>query len=136
MRRYSFLTKADNYEALNRLRDAFLAAKDGNEVNQIINGLLTEDEKIRIGRRIIISQALNANNTYQEIISVSNVGRTTVNWVARQMVLFPICFKLLLKRYYIVQKKYEHKRMREVTLSPLPDRRREYSGIKRSDIKR
>ena len=40
MRRYGFLTKTDTYEALNRLRDAFLAAKDGNEVNEIINGIL------------------------------------------------------------------------------------------------
>ena len=53
MKRYTFLTKDDTYEALMRLRDAFLAAKNGKEVGEIINGLLSEDEKIKIGRRII-----------------------------------------------------------------------------------
>lgn len=43
MRRYKFLKKEDIYQAFNRLRDAFLSAKDGNEVEEIINGLLTRD---------------------------------------------------------------------------------------------
>ena len=56
MRRYKFLQKEDLFEALNRLRDAFLAAKDGNEVEEIINGLLTQDEKLKIGRRILVAE--------------------------------------------------------------------------------
>ena len=52
MRRYVFLREKDIFEALNKVRDAFLAAKDGNEVNKIIDGLLTYDEKLKICRKL------------------------------------------------------------------------------------
>jgi uncharacterized protein YerC len=136
VRRYGFLTKTDTYEALNRLRDAFLAAKDGNEVNEIINGILTEDEKIKIGRRIQIAESISGEYKYREISKLSSVGYTTILWVSKQVVNYPICFKLLLKRRNKIEKDYHAKKYREVSLSPLPNRRREYSGIKRSDIKR
>ncbi len=136
MRRYGFLASSDISEALNRLRDAFLAAKDGNEVTEIINGLLTEDEKIRIGRRILIAEALRSEGKYKEIVQISNVGYSTIAWVAKQIVSFPKCFQLVSIRGRKVEKEYRSKRFREVSLSPLPNRRKEYSGIKRSDIKR
>jgi len=136
MRRYNFLTNSDIYEALNRLRDAFLAAKDGNEVTEIINGLLTEDEKIRIGRRILIAEALKNEGKYKEIVQISNVGYSTIAWVAKQIISFPKCFQLVSIRGQKVEKEYKSKKIREVSLSPLPNRRKEYSGIKRSDIKR
>lgn len=41
MRRYGFLQKSDVFEALNKVRDALLAAKDGNDVEQIMNGVLS-----------------------------------------------------------------------------------------------
>lgn len=136
MRRYEFLTKSDTYAALNRLRDAFLAAKDGNEVNEIINGLLTEDEKIKIGRRIQIAEALSGEYKYREISQISNVGYTTILWVSKQVANFPICYKLLFRRRTKTESEYQSKKFKEVSLSPLPNRRKEYSGIKRSDIKR
>ena len=46
MRRYRFLEKEEIFDALNKLRNAFLAARDGDEVEEIINGLLTFDEKM------------------------------------------------------------------------------------------
>ena len=55
MRRYKFLDKDSVFSALNRLRASFLAAKDGNDVEEIINALFTVDEKLRIGRRIQIA---------------------------------------------------------------------------------
>ncbi len=78
MRRYGFLTTSDTYEALNRLRDAFLAAKDGREVTEIINGLLTEDEKLKMGRRILVADALRNEGKYKEIVQISNVGYSTI----------------------------------------------------------
>ena len=136
MRRYGFLAQNDIYEALNKLRDAFLAAKDGNEVTEIINGLLTDDEKIRIGRRILIAEALKYDGKFKEIVQISNVGYSTISWVSKQIVSFPKCFELVLKRGKKLEKEYQSKKFREVSLSPLPNRRKEYSGIKRSDIKR
>lgn len=114
MRRYGFLTKNDTYEALNRLRDAFLAAKDGNEVNELVNGLLTPDEKIRIGRRILIAEALQADEKYKEISQISNVGYSTILWVSRQLINFPLCFQLLSKRKQYLDRKFHEKKYRKV----------------------
>ena len=136
MRRYGFLTKADTYEALNRLRDAFLAAKDGTEVNEIISGILTPDEKIRIGRRILIAEALKADEKYKEISQISNVGYSTILWVSRQLVNFPICFELIFKRRKKLDKEYHGKQYKKVGGSQLVFKKKIYTGIKRSDIKR
>lgn len=136
MRRYGFLTKADTYEALNRLRDAFLAAKDGSEVNEIISGILTPDEKIRIGRRILIAEALKADGKYREISQISNVGYSTILWVSRQLVNFPVCFELLFRRRVKLQREYRAKKFTKVGGSQLVFKKKIYTGIKRSDIKR
>lgn len=136
MRRYGFITKNDYFEALNRLRDAFLAAKDGSEVNEIINGILTDDEKIKIGRRILVARALKNDNTYSDITSLSNVGRTTITWVAKQLRSYPKCFELIFKRSVKLEKEYERKKYRLVGGSQLVFKKREYTGIKRKDIKR
>lgn len=136
MRRYGFLTKNDTYEALNRLRDAFLAAKDGNEVNEIISGILTPDEKIRIGRRILIAEALKADEKYKEISQISNVGYSTILWVSRQLVSFPVCFELLFKRRRKLNSEYKAKKYKKVGGSQLIFKKEEYTGIKRSDVKR
>lgn len=136
MRRYGFLTPSDTYEALNSLRDAFLAAKNGKEVNEIINGLLTQDEKIRIGRRILIAEALSRNGKFREIVQLSNVGYATIAWVSKQLATFPLCFDLLFKRKRKLEKEYKTKKYREVGGSLLVHKRKEYTGLKRSDIKR
>ena len=136
MRRYGFLTKKDTYEALNSLRDAFLAAKDGNEVNEIMNGILTEDERIKIGRRILIAEALTYEWTYKELTNMSNVGRSTIVWVAKQVASYPLCFKLLFKRHQKLEAEYQKKKYRKVGGSQLVFKKSEYTGLKRSDIKR
>lgn len=48
-RRYQRLKKEEIYEAFNRLHDAFSTARDGSEVDIITDGLLTNDEKLKIG---------------------------------------------------------------------------------------
>ena len=121
---------------MNSLRDAFLAAKDGNEVNEIINGLLTEDEKIRIGRRILIAEALSRNGKFREIVQLSNVGYATIAWVSKQHANFPLCFDLLFKRKRKLEKEYKAKKYKEVGSSLLVYKKKEYTGLKRSDIKR
>jgi len=136
MSRYSFLGNDEIYEALNRLRDAFLAANDGNEVTEIMNGLLTDDEKIRIGRRIIIADALRNDHKYKSIVSISNTGYTTVAWVAKQINAFPKCFELILKRRRKMEKEYRKKQYKKQGGSLLIFKKRVYSGAKRSDIKR
>lgn len=136
MRRYKFLTNSDVYEALNRLRDAFLAAKDGKEVTEIMNGLLTDDERIKIGRRILIADALKNEDKYREIVGLSNVGYSTIAWVTKQISAFPKCFELILKRRIKMEKEYQSRRTKSVGGSQLVFKKKVYTGIRRSDIKR
>ncbi len=135
MRRYYFLSKDEVYDALNRLRDAFLAAKDGNDVNEIINGLLTHDEKMKIGRRIIISEHLD-DFTTRELADITHVGNSTIIVVAKSMSKHPKCFELISKRRRKLEKDYESKKYISRGGSTLVFKKKEYTGIKRADIKR
>lgn len=135
MRRYHFLSTEDVYEALNQLRSAFLAAKNGEEVNEIINGLFTHDEKMKIGRRIIIASLLDYS-TVTDIVSISHVGRTTISLVSKLKDDNPKCFQLIGNRKKHAQKVYEDKKYRKVGGSTLIFKRNEYTGFKRKDVKR
>src|SRR3989304_4344314 len=113
MRRYKRLDKRDILEALNELRNAFLAAKDGNEVDKIMDGLLTHDEKLRIGRRILIAGWLTSGFGIEEIVRQLKVGKNTVMHVSRR-----------LEKYRLVGG------------SQLVFKRKEYTGFKRKDVKK
>lgn len=136
MRRYRFLTKESVYEALNRLRDAFLAAKDGNEVNEIINGLLTSDERLKIGRRILIAEYIKEGLSIQVIATGLKVGKNTVLSVMRNLEEHPTSFELINKRGEKVEKEYKNKKYRFIGGSTLVFKKGEYTGVKRKDIKR
>lgn len=136
MRRYQFLSKENIYEALNRLRDAFLAAKDGNEVNQIINGLLTHDEKVKIGRRIIIAEWIESGMTIEEIARNLKVGKSTILSVMRNLDLDATFYKLIKTRTKKVTKEYADKKFKEVGGATLIFKKKQYTGFKRKDVSR
>lgn len=136
MRRYSFLTKDNIYEAINRLRDAFLAAHNGSDVEKIINAILTEDEKLRIGRRIIIAELLKSNLTIEEIVNLLKVGNNTVMAVARSLEAHGRGFKLLEQRRKRVENEYQHKKYQFVGGSTKIFKEKVYTGFKRKDVKR
>ena len=136
MRRYKFLKREDVYEALNRARDAFLAARDGNEVEQIIKGLLTYDERLKIGRRILIFEYLNSGFTIDQIARELKVGKTTVIAVLKNSEEFPMCYELLNKRRTKVSSDYSDKKYKLTGGSTLVFKKKEYTGFKRKDVKR
>ncbi len=137
MRRYKRLTKEDTYEALNKVRDAFLAAKDGDEVNEIINSILTTEEKLKIGRRVLIAEYLKIGSlTLDEICLMLKVGRSTLQFVSRRRSLHPRGFDLIGARSKRVENEYQKKKLREVGGSRLVFKRKEYTGFKRKDVKR
>lgn len=136
MKRYHFLTEKDVYEALNKLKDAFLAAKDGNEVNEIINGLLTHDEKMKLGRRIIIAEALLNDMGFRDLIQIERVGATTITSVLKMLDAHPKCFELINMRQKKLEKEYESKKYKSVGGSKLVFKKKILTGFKRSDIKR
>ncbi len=53
-------------------------AKNRNEVKSFINDLLTESEKIMLGRRIVIAKKLMARQSYENIVQELGVGLDTV----------------------------------------------------------
>lgn len=137
MRRYKRLTKEDIYEALNKIRDAFLAAKDGNEVDEIINSIMTTEEKLKIGRRVLVAEYLKVDSlTIDEIRAILKVGYSTIQFVARRRARYPLGFQLIEKRSKRVEKEYREKKYRKIGGSNLIFKKREYTGITQKDIKR
>lgn len=136
MRRYKFLPQAQVFEALNKLRAAFLAAKNGSEVEEIINGLLTYDEKMKIGRRIIASQLLSAGLTYEQITKSCKLGKQTVHDIDRRMGRYPKCFELINEREEKVNNEYHERAYRETKNTLNWKKYIEYTGFKRKDVQR
>lgn len=136
MRRYKFLSKDDIYESINRLRDAFLAAKDGIEVEDIINGILTHDEKLKIGRRIIIAEYLNSGVSLAEIANRLKVGKNTIVSVMKNLDKYPNSFYLIGKRKKKVENTYDNKKYRLIGGSKLIFKKKEYTGFKRKNVER
>lgn len=136
MRRYKFLQEKQVFEAFNKVRDAFLAAKDGNEVDKVINGLLTHDEKLKIGRRILIAQLLLSNTSINEIIRILKVGRNTVMHVSRRLEKYEDCFALIENRSEKVEKTYNSRRYRTEGGSKKIFKTKIYTGFRKTDVKR
>lgn len=97
-RRYKFLNKDSTYKALNKLRTAFLAAKNSKDVDKIIMGVLTNDERMKIGRRIQVAQLLVKGKTHREIMDTLKVGSTTIMHVERKLDTYIECFELIFTR--------------------------------------
>lgn len=136
MRRYHYLTKHDIFAAVNKLRDALLAAKDGNEVDELLEGLFTSEERLQIGRRILIGERLLRGETFADIVDMLHVGKTTVGAVYSKLQSNPKCFELIYKRSLKVEKEYNSKKYKLVGGSQLVFKKKVYTGITRKDIKR
>jgi uncharacterized protein YerC len=136
VKRYGFLDQRSVYEALNMLRHAFLAAKDGKEVDKIIRAVLTFDERMRLGRRIQIAQRLRDGETFNQIVNILKVGNNTIHEVSRLMEENPEGYELINRREIKVEKTYRDKAYSEVGGSKLWFKPKVYSGFKRSDVKR
>lgn len=136
MRRYQHLTKEDIYKALNSLRDAFLAAKNGEEVTEIMNSLMTQEEQLKMGRRILIASHLQADITQKEIGAILKVAQATISGVQKHLNSYPEGFKLISDRKKYVEEQYQQKKFRYKGGSKLIIKQKEYSGVKRKDIKR
>lgn len=136
MRRYKFLQKEEVYEALNKVRNALLAAKDGKDVEEIMKGILTFDERMKIGRRILIAEYLIAGFPFHEITRQLKVGKTTIGFVSKKLDDYRKCFELISSRNSKVEKEFYKKVYVERGGSKMVFKRKEYTGFKRKDVKR
>lgn len=136
MRRYRFLNKDSVYNALNKLRAAFLAAKNGEEVEEITKGILTHDERMKIGRRIQIAQMIKSGLTYREIKKELKVGINTIMLADRKIQQNPKCFDLIINREEKVEKEFQNKAFRKVGGAKMIFKKQEYTGFKRKNVNR
>lgn len=136
MRRYKFLQQEDIFAALDKLRDAFLAARNGTEVEEIINGLLTHDEKLKIGRRILVAEYLDNGVKFEEIVRDLKVGRNTIVTVTKSLEEYSDFLPLIMQRAQKVEKEYQKKKYRSTGGSQLVKKKKNYTGFKRKDVLR
>ncbi|PIR78745.1 MAG: hypothetical protein COU26_04890 [Candidatus Levybacteria bacterium CG10_big_fil_rev_8_21_14_0_10_36_30] len=133
--RYKFLTEKDEYEIFNLVRNAFLSAHNGRDVEKIINALLTTDERIKIGRRIKIAEMMILGTTGEDIMGTLHVGRNSVTLVSKHLDRYQEGFELILKRQKKVEKAYKEKAHRLSGGSRLILKKKRYTGFKRKDVK-
>lgn len=135
-RRYLFLTKSSIKNCLTFLQDAFLAAKDGHQVDAIMNFILTDDEKTRIARRIQIASLLVKGFKYDEIRSELRVSPRTISIVDKNLNLYVGGFELINSRRKKTEKNYESKKNRIRGSSLQIKKWKEKTEFKREDVKR
>ena len=122
--------------ALNRVRDAFLAADDGEEVEEVMSALLTFDERMKVGRRVQIAEMIEAGYTQEEIVRDMKVGKTTVALVSRLLEAHPKGYAFVVRRRKKVEEEYSKNKQKSVGGSELIFKKKEYTGFRRKDVKR
>jgi|SRR3989344_1598391 len=77
------LSKKDRIETLDALYTAAASMHGRDAVKLFLRDLLTEDERIMLGRRILIAQRLLGGHTYDVISDAMHVGHDTIRRVDR-----------------------------------------------------
>jgi len=75
--------KEDKIKYLDALYTSVSLIKGREEVKNFLRDLLTESERIMLGRRIIIAQKLLKEESYEQIAGDLRVGTDTINRVHR-----------------------------------------------------
>lgn len=119
-----------------QLRDAFLAAKDGEEVEEIIKGILTHDEKLKIGRRILIAEYLIDGMNFYEISRLLKVGKNTIASVSKSLGQNQNWFQLIQKRSKKVESEYAKRRYETLGGSTLVFKKKQYTGFTKKKVAR
>lgn len=83
------LTKKEKMETLDALYTAMSAIKGRDAVKLFLRDLLTESERIMLGRRILIARELLSGACYEDISHSMKVGHDTIwrvqRWLSDQM---------------------------------------------------
>ncbi|MCD5382454.1 MAG: Trp family transcriptional regulator [Candidatus Pacebacteria bacterium] len=77
------LTKKQKDRIFTALETAAGTVKSSTGSKKLIEDLLTESEKIMIGRRILIARELIAGSTYDAIVDEYGVGKDTITRIAQ-----------------------------------------------------
>jgi len=77
------LNENDRMVILDALYTAAGTVRGRDDAKKLLRGLLTESERIMLGRRILIARELLFGATYDEIVEKYNVGKDTVLRIVR-----------------------------------------------------
>ena len=77
------LAKEDRIETLDALYTAAGTVRGRDAMKLFLRDLLTESERIMLGRRILIARHLIATKTYEEIVEKMHVAPNTIRRVDR-----------------------------------------------------
>jgi len=91
---------------------------------------------LKIGRRILVADAILNNLTIEEISQNLSVGKATVLSVYRSLEIDGSWYQLISKRSDKVEKEYQEKKFVLRGGSLQIKKRKEYSGFKRKEVKR
>lgn len=137
LRRYYFLDNKSLPAIYDKVQAAFLAAKDGNEVKAVIDAILTPDEKVKVGRRILVAQLIKDGKiTYEDLLKTLKVGKSTVAMVIHQMLINPEGFEAIFRRVKKVDQEYKDKAFATSVLSRHIVGPKTRTNFKRADVKR
>ena len=77
------LSKEQRIATLDTLYTAAASVKGRADMKMFLRDLLTESERVMLGRRILIARYLLSHKTYREIIEELKVSHTTIGKVER-----------------------------------------------------
>jgi len=77
------ISNQDRIKYLDALYTALESLKSRDEIKKFLRDLLTESERIMVGRRIVIAQRLLKEQPYDQIIKEMKVGADTIMRVHR-----------------------------------------------------
>ena len=76
------LSDSERIRTLDALYTAAASAKGRAATKEFLRDLLTESERIMLGRRILIARALLLGHTYDEIVEEFRVGKDTIQRIS------------------------------------------------------
>ena len=113
-RKVSELTNEERIETLDALYTATSALKGREAMKGFLKDLLTESERIMLGRRILIAKALISGHTFDEIVDNYRVGKDTIQkiseWLDDQLPGYENAVEGLEKEFTKRRKTQEEKR--------------------------
>lgn len=97
-RRYAKAHPDEKMEYKVNVRSLLLSAHDGHEAKSILGDLFTEDERIKIGKRVSVAALLVEGMSYREIMDTLGVGLSTIATIARKLERGGAGFELVFQR--------------------------------------
>lgn len=109
------LTNEAKMETLDALYTAMSSIKDRVSMKTFLKDLLTESERIMLGRRIILAREILSGKTYDEIVAEHKVGKDTIlrirKWLDDQFPGYENAIHEMEEEFKMRKKKFESKKL-------------------------